>query len=418
MKNTVAVFVLLMFILSSDPSAAATPSAANITARKPIKTISGTTNQIQGSTIPQTSAHPLDLTKFSISKAGVLLPNAAQTKLACGQTPNGTILVTWATMTTDNKHVGEAMFYNDKMEFLRSVYFTFPATTYVVGKTVVLGLTNNTFLIAYNDIKDNTAKYVILKDNGTPLFEPIIFSAANVDSTTLTPLPGNTQVLLSYQKYSDISAQGEYQILDLAGKKVLGPIVFNAKGMGTGMEPIVSEGLITYYFGCGFSRSKTIDMFGNIVRDDTTFYHEANRAYQPVLLANGNSLVLTIDQHYMPMSFLLDTAGNKLSGPTQFLGGAISLLSAFKLNSGHIFVQFNTFTSYLKRHAFFSLLDENGNRIKEEKNIGNEYSISEDMIASTILNDHKALVVYGGIMRDDKEKITDKTTSYMIVNIE
>jgi len=383
-----------------------------------VKPETGVVKTVPKSTVPQTAAQPLDLTKFTTSKSGIILPNVAQTSIACGQIPNGKILVVWAQMTAQNKHVGEAVFFDENMGYIKSTYYTFPSTSYQIGKNVVLGLENNTFLIAYSDINTNNAKYVILKDNGTPLFEPITFCDARVDSITLTPLPGNETILLSYQKYSDISAKGDFQIINLAGNKIAGPITFNSKGMGTGMKPIVNDGLLNYYFGVGFSRSKTVDLFGNVIRDDTTFWHKANRAYQPILLENENSLVLTIDEHYKPMSFLLDPQGVPLSGPTQFLSDDIYELSAVKLNSGHIFVQYSSTGGVQKQQSYITLLDENGNRIKEVKSIGDEFRVYSDRVAYTILNNNKVLIVYGGVKRDDKGNISQKTTGYKVFNIE
>jgi len=367
------------------------------------------------STLPHTASQPLDLALFSLSKSGIIIPDNAQNNIACAQSPNGKILVVWAKKTLDNKHVGEAMFFTENMEFIKSVYYTFPSDYYQIGRNVVLGLSNNTFLIAYSDINTHNAKYVILQENGTPLFEPITFSDAVVDSVTLTPLPGNETVLLSYQKYSDISANGEYQILDLTGNKISGPITFNAKGLATGLKPIVSNGLLNYYFGCGFSRSKTIDLFGNVIRDDTTFWHKANKAYQPILLSNNNSLVLSIDEHYTPMSFMLDQQGTRLSGPTQFLPDALFDLSAVKLNSGHVFLLYSTTGGMLKQQSYFTLLDENGQPIKELKSIGDEFKVASDRVAYTILNNRKALIVYGGIIREPNES---QVTGYKIFNIE
>lgn len=365
-----------------------------------------------------TVAQPLDPTKFTFSKSGVIFSDVTQNNIACAQIPNGKILVVWAKKTPDNKHVGEAMFFTENMEFIKSVYYTFPSNNYQIGTNVVLGLENNTFLIAYSDINTHNAKYVIFKENGSPLFEPITFCDSVVDSITLTPLPGKKTVLLSYQKSSDISATGEYQILDLAGNKIWGPTIFNAKGMGTGMRPVVNNGLINYYFGCGFSRSKTIDLFGNVVRDDTTFWHKANKDYRPILLENGNSLVLCIDEHYQPISYLLDPQEVRISRPTPFLTDDLLELSAVKLNSGHVFLLYSSTGGALKQQSYISLLDENGNRIKEVKSIGDEFLVMNYMVAYTILKNKKALVVYSGVMRDENQNISQKTTAYKIFNIE
>jgi len=418
MKNVSLIIILLVILMSLNVPVIAVLPASNNLQHKPVKMETEIVKAAPKSTIIQTAAQPLDLTKFSTSKAGIILPDTAQTNIACAQVPNGTIIVVWAKKTPDNKHVGEAMFFTENMDFLKSVYYTFPSDYYQIGKNVILGLENNTFLIAYSDINTHNAKYVIFKDNGTPLFEPITFSDSPVDSVTLTPLPGNETILLSYQKYSDISAKGEYQILDLTGNKIAGPITFNAKGMGTGMQPIVSNGLLNYYFGCGFSRSKTIDLFGNVIRDDTTFWHKANKAYQPILLENGNSLVLCIDEHYKPMSFMLDPQGVRLSGPTQFLPDDLFELSAVKLNSGHIFLQYSSTGGVLKQQAYLTLLDENGNRIKEVKSIGDDFKTQNYMVAYTILKNQKALVVYAGVKRDENGTISQKKTAYKIFNIE
>lgn len=418
MKNVSLFIISLVILLLLNFSAIASVPLSNNNQIQSIKPETRIVKSAPKSTVTQTAAQPIDLSKFTISKAGIIMPDVTQTNIACAQIPNGKIVVVWAKKTPENTHVGEAMFFTENMEFIKSVYYTFPSASYQIGKNVILGLENNTFLIAYSDINTQTAKYVILKDNGTPLFEPITFSDSVVDSVTLTPLPGNETVLLSYQKYSDISAQGEYQILDLTGNKIAGPIIFNAKGMGTGMQPIVSNGLLNYYFGCGFSRSKTIDLFGNVIRDDVTFWHKANKAYQPILLENGNSLVLCIDEHYKPMSFMLDPQGVRLSGPTQFLPDDLFELSAVKLNSGHIFLQYSSTGGVLKQQAYLTLLDENGNRIKEVKSIGDDFKTQNYMVAYTILNNQKALVVYAGVKRDEHGDISQKTTAYKIFNIE
>ncbi|MFA5104511.1 MAG: hypothetical protein WC527_04980 [Candidatus Margulisiibacteriota bacterium] len=418
MKSINLFIVSLIVLLLLKLSAVASIPTPKIILNTPIKANTLRTVPVQKSNLTQTAAQPLDSTLFSTSKAGTILPDEAQTNIACGQIPNGTILVAWAKKTPENKHVGEAMFFTENMEFMKSVYFTFPSDSYQIGKIVVLGLENNSFLIAYSDINTHNGKYIILKDNGTPLFEPVTFSDSVVDSVTLTLLPGNETILLSYQKYSDISAKGEYQVLGLTGNKISGPITFNSKGMGTGMVPVVNNGLLDYYFGCGFSRSKTIDLFGNVIRDDVTFWHKANRAYQPILLENGNSLVLCIDDNYKPVSYLLDPQGVRLSGPTQFLTDDLFEISAVKLNSGHIFVEYTSTGGFKQRSSYITLLDENGNRIKEVKSIGDEFKVGSDKVAYTILNNKKALVVYSGMLWNENGNLSQKTTGYKIFTIE
>jgi hypothetical protein len=403
-------------VYAADPKMQTLPdNAASVKKQEATKTITNT-----GMNLPKASTQPLDPTKFSISKTGIIIPDYALHKIACAQAPNGKIIIIGERKTIDEKYVGEAIFLDNNFGFIKSTYYTFPTSSYQIGgQNSVLALDNNTFLIAYNDTYNGKAKYVLLNSNGNPMFEPKVFCESIVDSLKLTPLPGKKTLLLSYQKYSDISAQAEYQILDLNGDKTLGPIVFNTKGMGFGFDPIIKDGLITFYFGCGMSRSKTIDLFGNVVRDDTTFWHKPNKTYSAVPLLDGNTLVLCVDENYKPMGYFLNPQGERIGSSSQIINQDFFNVRASRLASGKTFLFLDGTGSYTQRRTFFTVMDGNGMIVKEIKPTDDTYFIKDDCIGYGILNSGKALIVYSNVIKTDNGfTIKEQFTGYKVVNLD
>ena len=421
MKNHIFLATVILFIFAFGISDKVIGLEVKTT---PIREHSHLKNQLNIKTNPATElgnvqAQQLDPNKFSISKAGIIDSAFAFTRIACTQFPNGKILTAWEKFTPDNKCVGEAVIFSEDMQYLSSVYYTNPADSYLIDENIALALDNNTAIIAYVDKIAHNAKYVVIDSNGAILKGPIVFCDSYADSISLTFLPGRKTVLLSYQKLLDITGRGEFQILNEAGERVLGPVIINTKGYTTDIGAAIVDGTIWFDFTCGYAKSKIFDLFGNLVRDDVQFGVKKVGPNQPFVMENGNILLVHVNNSSQGMSLILGQDGSMITNPFPFTSDSLINLSASKLSSGNIFVLYTYVPSpgsdYNSR---FTLLDKNGNRIKDLTGVSEDLNVWSDMVSYTILKNGKALIIYGGTQKNASHILIKQLTSYKIINVQ
>lgn len=364
----------------------------------------------------KTVLEPLDPQKFSVSKSGVIHSTFAYEHVTCTQMPNGKILAAWQKFTDNNSSVGEAVIFSSDMQYITSVYYTEQAKdTYIIGENVAFALDNNTVLIAYTDARDNKGKYVLLNDSGNVVKGPVIFNNSNTNSITITYLPGRKTILLAYQKLYGVTGRGEYQVLNEAGNKLWGPVIFNNKGYTTSIGAAVSDGLIFLTYNCAYGKNKVYDLFGNMVRDEVKFMVKPLGFNQPLTMDNGNILLVYQNDVAQGMTSILSPQGTVVSGPAPFTPDSITGLSSSRLNDGNIFVLY-TRSEGSDQRAVLTALDQNGNRVKELKLVSDEYSIWHGSVAHTVLLNGKVLIIYGSTEKNQYGNLTKQFTNYMVIS--
>ncbi|MCX5725920.1 MAG: hypothetical protein NT030_01840 [Candidatus Saganbacteria bacterium] len=351
-KNIIIALALL-FLIGSQIASAVTVKPKTYDIGLPKATIKAITE-------------PLDPQKFYVSRSGTLNPSYANENFSCAQMPNGKILAAWETLTSQNKCVGEAVIYSPEMQPLTSVYYTGLKNDFFIEENATIALENNTVLIAYADSKEQKGKYVIINENGRVVKGPVVFNDSRTNFISLTYLSGKKTILLSYQKLFGVTGRGEYVVINEAGDKIWGPVVFNNKGYTPSIGAAITDGLIFLSYNCGFGKTKLLDAFGNVVRDEVQFLVKPLGINQPLTLDNGNIMLLYLNNVAQGSCSILNREGGVLQGPTLFTPDSLSGIHASKLMNGNIFVLYTRNEGDTQK-AFCTVLDQNGNRIKELK---------------------------------------------------
>jgi hypothetical protein len=359
---------------------------------------------------------PLDPQKFTISRSGIINSAYAYDHMTCTQMPNGKILVAWSKLTENNAGVGEAVIFSPDMQYQASVYYTNPAQdTFRIGDNVAFALDNNTVLIAYGDTKDHNAKYVIVDDTGNIVKGPVVFNDSETNSITITFLPGRKTVLLAYQKLFGVTGRGEFQVLNEAGDRLLGPIVFNNKGYTTSISVALNDGLIFLNYNCAYGKNKVFDAYGNVVRDEVKFLVKPIQENYPFVLDNDNILLVYRNDISQGMASILSPQGSVVSGPAPFTTDGLIALNASRLKNGNIFVLYNKPDGPDQR-AVFTVLDQTGGRIKELRLVSDQSFVWNGAVAHTVLSNGKVLVIYGGVQKNASGNMVKQLTEYIVVN--
>jgi len=357
---------------------------------------------------------PIDLNKFSVSKMGTINPTFAYTSITAAQMPNGKILAAWETFTANKSCVGEAVIFSSEMQPLASVYYTNPAGSYLIGENVAFAIDNNTVLIAYADKIEHCGKYVIVNDSGKIIKGPVVFNDSDITTITLSYLPGRKTILLAYQKLYGVTGRGEYQVLNASGDKIWGPIIFNNKGYTTSIGAAMINGLVFLSYNCAYAKNKILDVFGNVIRDEIQFLVKSLGHNQPLAMENGNILLVYQSDSQQGVVSVIGPQGTVVAGPTQFTPDSVANLAASRLNDGNIFVLY-TRNENDRQKTLFTLLDADGNRIKELKLVHDQADVWDGMAAHVPLQNGKVLIIYGGVLKNNTGTVTQQFTNYLMV---
>jgi hypothetical protein len=409
MKNYMSLFYVFLAIALISVVNAQTVSPGFPSAVKRQIEIAPTIRPMASDVATQTP----DPSKFRISKAGVIDPASARTKIASVQFSGGRILMAWEKYFPDNGYVGEAAIYGEDMSPITAVYYTNETNKSKIGGNAVIALTADTALIAYGDTIDKKGKYVVVNDKGIITKGPVVFCDDLAYFISLTHLPGNKTVLLSYQKKWSNSGRGEFQVINQSGNVIIGPVVFNDTGYTSYIGAAVVDGLIWLNYTSGFSRSKLFDLYGNTVRDAVRYGAKQVGVNKPFITESGKVLLPHIDSESRGMVLELNRDGSIAKAPFSFASNHLTNLSASRLASGNIFVVYS-YNAAPVYDSKFTLLDKNGNRIKELADVCGEYEVRGS--GHTELKNGKVLLVYGGFKKDPDSQVSKSTTRYKIID--
>jgi hypothetical protein len=410
MGRTVAAAVtitFLFFTLHLSPS-----FAQQAPLRLPQKTEPPKTTAPQPAAKPQSSpAKPVRMDASAVSLVGTVdlkadNPRRIPISLSAAVLDNGYVVRAWETLDPGNKMIGTATLFTESLQPASAVVpYTDRWDNDLIAYNTALPFANGNVLIAYIDRRDQRGKFVLYNPQMKIIKGPVVFSPKNAHRFSAVRLPGGMSTLIAFYEperpasdalWDHMAGQCLFVVVNAEGAIVSQPKAFTRKGhvkqLATALLP---GGLIftAYEFNGGVS--SVIDQTGNILRQEKKFYSGKFSALSAVTLADGNALVIFLDDRGLPRATLLDYSGNVVSTQNLPVDSVMNLYPA-RLSNGNVLVVM------APNHGLTAvMLNPAGKIVKGPTTFFGEYSFGnynhyQPMISVTAFRNEMGLVLYSG----------------------
>jgi hypothetical protein len=405
-----AVTVTVLFVaINLSPSFAQQAPLKLPQKAEPAKTI---TAPQPASKVQSSPVQPVRIDPSAISLIGTVdlktenpikLPTSVSTALL----DNGYVVRAWESLDPGDRMIGTAALFTESLQPASAVVpYTDRWKDDLIAYNTALPFANGNILLAYIDRRDQKGKFVLYNSQMKIIKGPVVFSPKNAHRFSAVRLPGGMSTLIAFYEperpasdalWDHMGGQCLFTVVNAEGAIVSPPKAFTQKGnvVRQMAATLLPGGLIfaAYEFNGGVS--SVIDQTGNILRQEKKFYSGNFSALSAVTLADGNVMVIFLDDRGLPRANVIDYAGNVVATQNLPVTSVANLYPA-RLSNGNVLVLMapeNGLTAVILNPA--GKIVKGPTTFFGEYNFG-EYNHYRSRISVTAFRNEMALVLYSG----------------------
>lgn len=358
-----------------------------------------------------TPVHPVRIDPTAISLVGTVdlktenaikLPTSVSTALL----DNGYVVRAWESLDPGDRLIGTAALFTESLQpASAAVPYTDRWKDELIAYNTALPFANGNIMLAYIDRRDQRGKFVLYNSQMKIIKGPVVFSPKNAHRFSAVRLPGGMSTLIAFYEperpasdalWDQMAGQCLFVVANAEGAIVSQPKSFTRKGhvkqLATTLLP---GGMIFTAYEFNGAVSSVIDQTGNILRQEKKFYSGNFSALSAVTLADGNVMVIFLDNRGLPRASVIDYAGNVVATQNLPVTSVMNLYPA-RLSNGNVLVVMapnNGLTAVILNLA--------GKIVKGPTTFFGEYNFGENnhyrsRISVTAFRNEMALVLYSG----------------------
>jgi len=404
-----AVTVTLLFIaLHLSPSFAQQAPLKFPQKTEPAKTMTAPQPAGKAQSSP---AKPVRMDSSAVSLVGTVdlktdNPIKLPTSVSAAILDNGYVVRAWESLDPGDRMIGTAALFTESLQPASAVVpYTDRWKDDIIAYNTALPFTNGNTLLAYIDRRDQKGKFVLYNSQMKIIKGPVVFSPKNAHRFSAVRLPGGMSTLIAFYEperpasdalWDHMAGQCLFVVVNAEGAIVSTPWAFTRKGHVKQLAAtLLPGGLIFAAYEFNGAVSSVIDQTGNILRQEKKFYSGNFSALSAVTLADGNVMVIFLDDRGLPRATVIDYAGNIVSTQNLPVDSVMNLYPA-RLSNGNVMVVMapnNGLTAVILNPA--------GNIVKGPTTFFGEYNFGEynhyrSRISVTAFRNEMALVLYSG----------------------
>ena len=366
----------------------------------------------QPSTKAQSSpVHPVRIDPTAVSLVGTVdlktenaikLPTSVSTALL----DNGYVVRAWESLDPGDRLIGTAALFTESLQPASAVVpYTDRWKDELIAYNTALPFANGNIMLAYIDRRDQRGKFVLYNSQMKIIKGPVVFSPKNAHRFSAVRLPGGMSTLIAFYEperpasdalWDQMAGQCLFVVANAEGAIVSQPKSFTRKGhvkqLATTLLP---GGMIFTAYEFNGAVSSVIDQTGNILRQEKKFYSGNFSALSAVTLADGNVMVIFLDNRGLPRASLIDYAGNVVATQNLPVNSVMNLYPA-RLSNGNVLVVMapdNGLTAVILNPA--GKIVKGPTTFFGEYNFG-EYNHYRSRISVSAFRNEMGLVLYSG----------------------
>jgi hypothetical protein len=333
-------------------------------------------------------------------------PIKLPTSVSAAILDNGYVVRAWESLDPGDRMIGTAALFTESLQPASAVVpYTDRWKDDLIAYNTALPFANGNILLVYIDRRDQKGKFVLYDSRMKIIKGPVVFSPKNAHRFSAVRLPGGMSTLIAFYEpgrpasdalWDHESGYCLFTVVNAEGAIVSQPKAFTRKGHIKQLTvTLLSGGLIFTAYEFSGGASSVIDQTGNILRQEKEFYGGKFSDLSAVTLADGNVMVIFLDDKGMPRASVIDYAGNVVS--TQNLPVAsVANLCPTRLSNGNVLVVMapnNGLTAVILNPA--AKIVKGPTTFFGEYNFG-EYNDYRSRISVTPFRNEMALVLYSG----------------------
>ncbi len=319
---------------------------------------------------------------------------------------NGYVVRAWETLDPGNKMIGTAALFTESLQPASAVVpYTDRWDNDLIAYNTALPFANGNILLAYIDRRDQKGKFVLYNSQMKIIKGPVVFSPKNAHRFSTLRLPGGMSTLIAFYEperpasdalWDHMAGQCLFVVVNAEGAVVSQPKAFTRRGHALQLATtLLPGGLIFSAYDLGAGTSSVIDQTGNILRQEKKFYSGKLSALSAVTLADGNVMVIFLDDRGLPRASVIDYAGNVVATQNLPVDSVMNLYPT-RLSNGNVLVVMapnNGLTAVILNPA--GKIVKGPTTFFGEYNFG-EYNHYRSRISVAAFRNEMALVLYSG----------------------
>lgn len=355
--------------------------------------------------------HPVRIDPTAVSLVGTVdlktdNPMKLPTSVTAALLDNGYVVRAWESLDPGERLIGTAALFTESLQPASAVVpYTDRWKDELIAYNTALPFANGNILLAYIDRRDQRGKFVLYNSQMKIIKGPVVFSPKNAHRFSAVRLPGGMSTLIAFYEperpasdalWDQMAGQCLFVVANAEGAIVSQPKSFTRKGHVKQLSTtLLPGGLIFTAYEFNGAVSSVIDQTGNILRHEKKFYSGNFSALSTVALADGNVMVIFLDNRGLPRVSVIDYAGNVVATQNLPVNSVMNLYPA-RLNNGNVLVVMapdNGLTAVILNPA--------GKIVKGPTTFFGEYNFGENnhyrsRISVTAFRNEMALVLYSG----------------------
>jgi hypothetical protein len=333
-------------------------------------------------------------------------PIKLPTSLSAAILDNGYVVRAWESLDPGDRMIGTAALFTESLQPASAVVpYTDRWKDELIAYNTALPFANGNILLAYIDRRDQKGKFVLYNSQMKIIKGPVVFSPKNAHRFSAVRLPGGMSTLIAFYEperpasdalWDHMAGQCLFVVVNAEGTIVSQPKAFTRRGHALQLvTTLLPGGLIFSAYDLGAGTSSVIDQTGNILRQEKKFYSGKLSALSAVTLADGNVMVIFLDDRGLPRASVIDYAGNVVATQNLPVTSVMNLYPA-RLSNGNVLVVMapnNGLTAVILNPA--------GKIVKGPTTFFGEYIFGEynhyrSRISVTAFRNEMGLVLYSG----------------------